>query len=136
TGISSELRTTNVRIIDQAETPRSPILPRHSRDITLSTFAGFILAIGIGFVFEYMDNRIKSPQELRVDLGRAFLGMVPAFDTKGANGLITDDVPGNFTEAVKSVRTNVLFSLADDGWKSIAVTSAGPGEGKSMMSTN
>lgn len=136
TGISSELRTTNVRVVDQAEVPRSPILPRHSRDIMMSTFGGLILAIGIGFLFEYMDNRIKSPQELRVDLGLAFLGMVPAVSTKGTSGLISDEAPGNFTEAIKSVRTNVLFSLADEGWKSVAVTSAGPGEGKSMMSSN
>src|SRR5262249_43987004 len=136
TGISSELRTTNVRVVDQAEVPRSPILPRHSRDLMVSTFAGLILAVGIGFGFEYMDNRIKAPQELRVDLGLAFLGMVPAFNVKGSSGLISDEVPGNFMEAIKSVRTNVLFSMADDGWKSIAVTSAGPGEGKSMMSSN
>src|SRR5262249_33470876 len=136
TGISSELKTTNVRVVDQAEVPRSPILPRHSRDIMMSTFAGLILAIGIGFMFEYMDNRIKSPQELRVDLGLAFLGMVPAFNLKGASGLISDEAPGNFTEAIKSVRTNVLFSLAEEGTKMIAVTSAGPGEGKSMMSSN
>jgi succinoglycan biosynthesis transport protein ExoP len=135
TGISSELRTTNVRVVDKAEVPRAPILPRHDRDVLLSTFGGLVLAIGLAFGFEYMDNRIKSPQELRINLGLPYLGMVPIFN--GKNGiLISDDVPASFSEAIKSVRTNVLFSSADEGGKLIAVTSAGPGEGKSVIAAN
>jgi succinoglycan biosynthesis transport protein ExoP len=136
TGISSELRTTNARIVDPAEVPRGSILPRHDRDLMLSGFSALVLAVGVAFFFEYMDNRIKSPHELRSYLGLAHLGMVPAFSSKGGSTLISDDVPPSFVEAIKSIRTNVLFSSADEGWKSLAVTSAGPGEGKSVISTN
>jgi capsular exopolysaccharide synthesis family protein len=136
TGISRELRTTNVRVVDSAEVPRSSILPRHDRDIMLATFGGLVLAIGIAFLFEYMDNRIKAPQELRIHLGLAYLGMVPAFSPKGSNILISDDVPASFSESIKSVRTNVLFSSAETGSKAISVTSAGPGEGKSVIAAN
>jgi succinoglycan biosynthesis transport protein ExoP len=136
TGISRELRTTNVRVVDSAEVPRSSILPRHDRDIMLATFGGLVLAIGIAFLFEYMDNRIKAPQELRIHLGLSYLGMVPAFTPKGSSILISDDVPASFSESIKSVRTNVLFSSAETGPKLISVTSAGPGEGKSVIAAN
>ena len=45
-------------------------------------------------------------------------------------------LPQNFSEAFKSVRTNVLFSSADEGMRSLVVTSAGPGEGKSLVASN
>ena len=45
-------------------------------------------------------------------------------------------MPGNFAEAFRAVRTNVLFSSAQDGSRSIVVTSTGPGEGKSMVAAN
>ena len=45
-------------------------------------------------------------------------------------------MPQNFAEAFKTVRTNVLFSSAEEGMRSLVVTSAGPGEGKSVVASN
>jgi hypothetical protein len=135
TGISRELRTTNVRVVDPAEVPRSSILPRHDRDIMLATFGGLVLAIGIAFLFEYMDNRIKAPQELRTHLGLAYLGMVPAFTPKGSSILISDDVLRFFRiDQVRQDQRAVL--IRETGPKAISVTSAGPGEGKSVIAAN
>lgn len=136
TGITSENRSTNVRVMDQAEVPRVPILPRRGRDLTMAFVASLLLAVGTAFAFEYMDNRIKLPDELRSHLGISFLGMVPALGPKAASGLITGDVPAAFAEAIKSIRTNVLFSSTEEGLKTLVVTSAGPGEGKSSVATN
>jgi capsular exopolysaccharide synthesis family protein len=99
--------------------------------------AGLVLAIGLAFGFEYLDNRIKTPQELKAHLGIPFLGMVPIVPTdKEPNPLLNNGVPQNFAEAIKTVRTNVLFSSADEGMRSLVVTSAGPGEGKSVVASN
>ena len=135
TGISGELKASNIRVIDIAEVPGGPFLPRRQRDLTMAGLSGLVLALGLVFLFEYLDNRIKSPQELRAQLGVAFLGMVPAIDVKGG-ALLHEGVPPNFAEAIRGVRTNVLFSSADEGVRIIVVTSAGPGEGKSMFSSN
>jgi capsular exopolysaccharide synthesis family protein len=63
--------------------------------------------------------------------------MVPAlFDKNITNPLLTDALPANFGESVRSIRTNVLFSSADEGGRSIVITSTGPGEGKTVVSTN
>src|SRR5262249_2428738 len=50
--------------------------------------------------------------------------------------LVTAGVPANFGEAIRSVRTNVLFSSADEGSRSLVVTSSGPGEGKTLVASN
>jgi len=135
TGISGELRTSNIRVIDAAEVPGSPVLPRRGRDLMTAAIAGAILALGLVFLFEYLDNRIKSPQELKRHLGLSFLGMIPKIDASGPT-LLQEGAPAAFAEAVRSVRTNVLFSSAEEGARTIVVTSAGPGEGKSLVSSN
>jgi capsular exopolysaccharide synthesis family protein len=64
--------------------------------------------------------------------------MVPALaaDKEVPNPLLDSNVPQNFAEAFKSVRTNVLFSTAEEGLRTLLVTSAGPGEGKSLVASN
>jgi capsular exopolysaccharide synthesis family protein len=64
--------------------------------------------------------------------------MVPAFVAKETVGppLLGNGMPQEFTEAFRGIRTNILFSSADSGPKSIVVTSTGPGEGKSVVSAN
>ncbi|MBA2303330.1 MAG: polysaccharide biosynthesis tyrosine autokinase [Acidobacteria bacterium] len=137
TGITGERRATNVRVIDPAEVPRGPISPNVRADMTFAFVAGLVLAVGLAFGFEYLDNRIKTPQELKAHLGIPFLGMVPIVaNDKQPNPLLDNGVPQNFSEAFKSVRTNVLFSSAEEGMRSLVVTSAGPGEGKSLVASN
>jgi polysaccharide biosynthesis transport protein len=136
TGISGELKASNIRVVDPAEVPGGPFLPRRQQDLTTAAFSGIVLALGLVFLFEYMDNRIKSPQELRAQLNVPFLGMVPSIDAKASATLLHEGVPPNFAEAIRGVRTNVLFSSADEGVRLIVVTSAGPGEGKSLFSSN
>lgn len=136
-GISGERRATNVRVVDQAEVPGAPISPNLRADMTFAFVAGLVFAIGLAFGFEYLDNRIKTPQELKAQLGIPFLGMVPTVTVEGEpNPLLDNGVPQNFAEAFKSVRTNVLFSSANEGMRTLVVTSAGPGEGKSLVASN
>jgi succinoglycan biosynthesis transport protein ExoP len=137
TGISGERRATNVRVVDHAEVPGGPISPNLRADMTFAFVAGLLLAIGLAFGTEYLDNRIKTPQELKAQLGIPFLGMVPTVPAdKHPNPRVDNGVPQNFAEAFKSVRTNVLFSSADEGMRTLVITSAGPGEGKSLVASN
>jgi polysaccharide biosynthesis transport protein len=135
TGISGEFKASTIRVVDAAEVPKSPFLPRRERDVSLAALTGLLFAVGLVFFFEYLDNRIKSPQELRATLNVPFLGMVPSVPDQH-QALITEGVPANFSESIRSIRTNVLFSSAEEGAHIIVVTSAGPGEGKSVVSSN
>jgi capsular exopolysaccharide synthesis family protein len=137
TAISGELRTSNIRVVDVAETPRRPSSPNTRNNLLIGLLTGSILAVGLAFFFEYLDNRIKNPEELTRHLGLPFLGMIPAlFDVDASSPLINSTVPPNFSECFRTLRTNVLFSTADEGLRSLVVTSTGPGEGKTLVSTN
>jgi uncharacterized protein involved in exopolysaccharide biosynthesis len=137
TGISGELKTSNIRVVDAAETPRGPVRPNTRNNLLLALFGGATLAVGLAFFFEYLDNRIKSPDEIKQYLGLPFLGMVPAlFGTAIENPLISQRTPSNFSESFRNVRTNLLFSSAEEGGRSVVVTSTGPSEGKTVVAAN
>jgi capsular exopolysaccharide synthesis family protein len=139
TGVSSELKTSNVRIVDAAERPRVPVSPRKTLNLTLALLGGGVLAFGLAFFFEYVDSRIKSPDEIKAHLDLATLGMIPALKPnswKGDDPVISDGVPPNFAEALRSIRTNVIFSSAEEGARNLVVTSTGPNEGKTIVAAN
>ena len=137
TGISGELKTSNVRVVDAAETPRKPVTPNVPMNLLLALFGGGTLAVGLAFFFEYLDNTIKSPEEVKQHLGLPFLGMVPAlFDNAIENPLINNGVPPSFSESFRAVRTSLLFCSADEGARTVVITSTGPGEGKTLVATN
>ena len=138
TGISSELKATNVRIVDPAEVPRAPVLPRRQRDLMMGLLAGCVLGVGAALFRDHLDNRIKTPEEVAAHLGLPCLGLVPMINRKKRDvvPLVDHDVPPNFGEAFKALRTNVLFSSAEDGPRSVVVTSTVPGEGKTVVATN
>ena len=139
TGISTELRASNVRVVDPAEVPRGPISPDIQRGLMVSFASALVLALGLAFGLEYLDNRIKIPDQIRRDLGLPFLGIVPAIrrrETHGEAPLLNNGVPANFAEAIRALRTGLLFSSAEDGAKSVVVTSTGPGEGKTLVASN
>jgi polysaccharide biosynthesis transport protein len=137
TGISGELKTSNIRIVDPAEVPRGAASPNVRNNLLIALFAGLTLAMGLAFFFEYLDNRIKTPDEMKEHLTLPFLGMVPAlFGKNSGNPLISSSVPPDFSESFRGVRTNLLFSFAQGGCRSVVITSTGPGEGKTIVAAN
>jgi polysaccharide biosynthesis transport protein len=137
TGISGELKTSNIRIVDLAEVPRSPSSPNKLMNLVLGVFGGALFSCVCVFFFEYVDDRVKSPAEIR-GLGLPFLGMIPGLPVgaDGASPLLHRGVQPGFGEALRTLRTNVLFSSTADGGQSLVVTSSGPGEGKTVVATN
>jgi capsular exopolysaccharide synthesis family protein len=128
-----------VRIVDAAEVPRSPAGPNTRTDFLLAVLVGGVVAVGFVFGLEYLDNRLKSPDEITAHLRMPCLGLVPAApDTYVTGGapLINNGVPAYFSEAFRTIRTNVLFSSVEEGSRTIVVTSTGPGEGKTVVSSN
>ncbi len=136
TGVTGELKTSNIRVVDPAELPRSPTSPKKQLNMLVGLFGGLLFGTTLVFFFEYLDSRIKTPDEIRLHLGLAHLGLLPALDPKGGYPLINNGVPALFSEAFRAARTNVLFSSAQEGARSLVVTSTGPGEGKSMVAAN
>ncbi len=139
TTISGELKTNSIRITDAADMPRSPVWPQKRRNFLFAICAGALLGIVLAFFVEYMDNKIKTPDDIKWDLGVTCLGMVPKIDykpSKGGSPLLNNGVPPNFSEAFRSLRTNVLFSVNGGMINSLVVTSTAPGEGKTLIASN
>jgi capsular exopolysaccharide synthesis family protein len=137
TGVAGELKTSNIRIIDPAERPRIPVSPKKQQNLILAVLVGTIFACGFVFFFEFLDSRIKTPDEIHAYLNLPHLGLIPAIrHEEGTYPLLTGDVPAGFDEAFRALRTNVLFSSAQEGAHTVVVTSTGPGEGKSLVASN
>jgi capsular exopolysaccharide synthesis family protein len=102
--------------------------------LVAALFGGLIVA----FFFEFIDNRIKTPDEIRTRLRLPFLGLLPAVTVKGAvsGRAMLDNLPVNFLEACRHVRSGVLFSTGEEAAQSVLVTSTAPGEGKTFVASN
>src|SRR4029077_1598498 len=73
----------------------------------------------------------------RTDLRIPFLGMIPALATATEGSpLLHRGVQPGFGEALRTLRTNVLFSSTNEGGQALVVTSSGPGEGKTVVASN
>jgi uncharacterized protein involved in exopolysaccharide biosynthesis len=81
-GLSTALDTSNVRVVEPATRPTSPIWPRVKLIRILSVMAGLVLGVGLAFLAEALDNRIRSPEDLERALGLPVLGVVPLFGAK------------------------------------------------------
>jgi polysaccharide biosynthesis transport protein len=77
--VLSELRTSNVSVIDKAETPTTPSSPNKKRSLMLGAMLGLISGIGLAFFFEYLDNTLKTPEEAERYLQLPSLSVVPDF---------------------------------------------------------
>jgi capsular exopolysaccharide synthesis family protein len=138
-GVSGEFKGSNVSIVDKAEVPRTPVLPQVRRDLMVAAFGGCLLAFALAFGFEYIDSRIKTPDEVKAYLEMPCLGMVPVVPIKNQHGetpLLNGEATAAFSEAIRAVRTAVLFASADEGARSIVVTSTGPHEGKTLVASS
>jgi capsular exopolysaccharide synthesis family protein len=100
--------------------------------------AGCLVALGLAFGFEYLDSRIRTPDEISQHLQLPFLGILPAVPhaADGSTPLITSGAPATFAEAVRAIRTAVIFSSAAEGARSVLITSTAPHEGKTLVSSN
>ena len=149
TGVTGELETSNVRVLDTAETPVRPARPRRQLILLLGLLGGSMLGVGLVFAMEFVDDRIRTPDDMRTHLKAPYLGMIPQSEVEAPSGddrpllgarepqlLLGGGAPAGFTEAIRSVRTNLIFSSADEGSRAVLVTSAAPSEGKSCISAN
>ena len=193
TGVEARLkglRTSNVRVVDRATVPVRPSSPRKARNLALALLLGLGGGIGLAFLFDFLDNSIKTSEDVERYAGLPTLGVVPRFSEGGTEkgylysrrkkekkpeekteeviqvaaeaGAQQDGaqvapaaapkaapvhprmielVPHHFpnsrlAESYRSIRTALLLSSADQPMKTIIVTSAVPGEGKTVSVAN
>jgi capsular exopolysaccharide synthesis family protein len=125
-------KTTMVEIVDTAKPGLKPVRPNKPLNIALGIIIGLVVGIGLAFFIEYLDTSVKTIDDVERSLQSPVLGVIPQ-----NVGLLADEgTESPHAEAYRVLRTNILFSRKDDKLNTIAVVSAGAGEGKSTTVFN
>jgi succinoglycan biosynthesis transport protein ExoP len=162
TGVSTSMKAANIRVIDPAYPPKKPDSPRIPLNLSLAMLLGLSMGIGAAFLQEHLDNSFKTAGEIERFLQLPALASVPAVaaSTNGnghslyarARHMAGEKYPaaivpswnrieGNgqntaLAEAFHELRTSVLLSTAKHPPKTLLVTSAKGGEGKTTVAAN
>ncbi len=137
--LSGQFSGNNIRIIDPAVTPEKSVRPRKLLNLAIGLLAGGVLGLLIVFILEFLDQSVKSSEDLEEKLKLPFLGFVPYEKSKKKESeYATMLKEGNFllAENVRNVRTMLDFALSDDHNAPILISSSLQGEGKSHLSSN
>jgi len=154
-------RMVNGKVIKTLEAPMlpgSPIRPKMSVNLTIGAFAGLTIGLLMAFLRDWADRTVKSPADIESKLGLTSLGLLPESNSikksrnksgarrkrgtvssgaeEGPELLAHRNPKGTLAEAVRTIRSNILFMSPDHPPRTILVTSAAPGEGKTTSATS
>ena len=127
-----------ITVVEPARIPTSPVRPRTVLNTLLAAIVGLMLATGAVFLIEFLDDTIKTPEDLNNILRVTWLGAIARMEgADTVESMVTVNEPRHPTsEAYRALRTNLQFSAIDTDLRSIVVTSANPGEGKTTTAVN
>ncbi len=134
--VASNSRENNVSVIERAEVPTSPTTAGSRRTWFMALFFGFVAAIGVVFGLDYMNDTVKTPEDIARHLKIPFLGLIPSVRGDQHPLLTSSHVPHDFGESFRALRTSLISRFQTDGVKVLAVTSAQPLEGKTTTAVN
>jgi tyrosine-protein kinase Etk/Wzc len=133
----------SVEVIDPAVTPKAPVKPNRKKNLALGLVLGLMLGVGLVFLLDYMDQTIKTTDDVRDKLGLGVFGIIPRIPFADEDAkmprkrLITTLAPkAPVVEAFRALRTNLHYITGKTSHKVIMVTSCLPNEGKSTVSGN
>lgn len=153
TRMTLESEMGNAEVVRFAGVPSNPISPDPERNLMLAALLGLALGGGLVIIWEMMDTRVRQPEDIR-ETGEHLLGVIPSMkpiidrDFDGADTITIDgrEVPTTLpmlvspmsavAEAYRRLRTNLRFARPDNEVRTVAVTSASKGEGKTTTATN
>ena len=130
-GVAGDVRSNNISIIDRAEVPTWRFKPSLTRNLALGLLLGGMLGVLAAFLLEFLDDTIKTPDDVEQKLKLAVLGIIPKLGPKENIASVAGDPRSSFSEAYRSVRTALQFATDHGVPRTLLVTSAGSGEGKS-----
>ena len=159
-GLAKKLNTNNVRILDRATVPEAPFSPRLHVNLAIAFALGLVLGLGLIFLLHFMDNSVKTQEDVEHLVGLPYLGLLPSILSDKKKGRRkkgappetapagTDVLPASadlfqwqnpksqVAEHCRSIRTNLLFMSPDKPLKALVITSSVPREGKTTVAIN
>ncbi len=132
--------TPNVVQVEAAMPSESPIRPRPITNAGLGGAVGMMLAAGVVFLIEYLDDTLKSPEDAANILQLPVIGYIPEMkitkEQEDGYVHVAEEPRSPVTESFRSLRTNLEFSQVDKPLRTIMITSPSPSEGKSTVAAN
>jgi capsular exopolysaccharide synthesis family protein len=135
----SESRINSLTVVEPATIRTTPISPKTKFNILLAASVGFLLATSAAFLLEYLDDTVKSDEDVGRVLGLPTLGAITTIKgiKEPPDNLITIQHPRSpVSEAYRVLRTNLQFSNLNNPTATVVVTSASNGEGKTTTAAN
>lgn len=127
--------TTQIRVVERAVPPTESIKPRVLLNAALAGVLGIVLAAGLVLVVGYLDNTVKTSEDVERLTGRGALGLIPELRSpESVEAIAHPDSIGS--EAFRTARTNLEFAAVGRSLRSIVVTSSRPGDGKTTTAVN
>ncbi|MFN8496834.1 MAG: polysaccharide biosynthesis tyrosine autokinase [Anaerolineae bacterium] len=132
-------QTNSLSVVEAAPITTTPVSPNVFQNVFLAALVGFLLAVGAAILLEYLDNTLKSSEDVERVVHVPTLANIGRFQgaPNPTDNLIALNEPRSMiTEAYRMLRTNLQFTMLDQTEPRILVTSALPGEGKTTTAAN
>lgn len=127
------------QVVSPASLPEAPSSPNHLTNALLGLILGLGLGIGWALLRERLDDRLRGKEDLEVSVRTAALAAIPqvsGWKKKQAVLVSVSDGKSAAAEAYRTLRTGILFSMNQSKARTLMVTSAHPGEGKTTTAAN
>jgi polysaccharide biosynthesis transport protein len=155
--MSEAVEAGDVDVVDLADVPYAPVLTASALKLALGLFLGLLLGLVVAYLLESLNTSVRRPEDLESVLHVPGLAVIPRISGGGGNGRgklrgllgprkgakadAGSPMSGNQTfsigiEAFRNLRTSLIWSDGGEALKTLVVTSAAPGEGKTLTAAN
>ena len=138
--VTEETGALNISILEVARPADKPSKPQKARIMAIALVLGLMLGGGLALLRDWMDQRLRSAEEISAVLGMPVLGVVPSMSRK--QGIVARgqkvhlDSNSHVAEAYRTIRTAVFFGAPKGEAKTILVTSPAAVDGKTTLVSN
>ncbi len=136
-GIAESMTLSNIRLVEPAIEPDKPDFPKKTLNYIIGVFIGLFLGFALAFFIEYIDNTIKSPEDIKHLKSLTLLGTIAKTkQLKNMNIISNLDPTSPVVEAYRTVKNSIRYASVDKPIRSLVVTSSMEFEGKSSAALN
>lgn len=130
-GAQAGIASNNLSPVDPAVEPLKPSAPQPFLNMLLALIVGSALAVAAAFIREIIDDKLRTPRDVEERLGMPAIGLIPVPEGETTIAEELEDSKSSISEAIHSLRTNILVGMESSGSRILLFTSTEASEGKS-----
>lgn len=130
------LQTGNARVVQPAAVPSGPSSPKPVKNLIAGVGLGLLLGVSLALLFELLDRRLNKPEEVETLFGRPIVGAIPHSPALASSGAEALELPPSDKESFRLLQTKLSYFNEEQSVRSVVVTSAASGDGKSTVAWN